>query len=222
MFGALNDIRVADIVTAFNALFGFLGIYFVFSDLQLSALFLFVSVIMDGLDGAISRIELSLLGEDLDSLADIISFGVLPSLMLIAISDSWVYYSIAGLFLVSGMIRLARFNILKIKDEFVGYPITASALFIGSLVYLEIADYIIAIVAFVLSFFMISNLRYPKIRDKLLLTFTGVVLISAFFIKDSAYIVAGLTLVYLISPFPAEVRRWMERRRGERLLSRLG
>ncbi len=222
MFGALNDIRAADIVTAFNALFGFLGIYFVFSDLHLSALFLFVSVIMDGLDGAISRIELSLLGEDLDSLADMISFGVLPSLMLIAISDGWIYYSIAGLFLITGMIRLARFNILKIKDEFVGYPITASALFIGSLVYLEIADYIIAIVAFVLSFFMISNLRYPKIRDKLLLTFTGVVLISAFFIKDSAYIVAGLTLVYLISPFPAEVRGWMERRRGERLLSRLG
>jgi|Deesub1362B_J571_1020462.scaffolds.fasta_scaffold00039_93 CDP-diacylglycerol--serine O-phosphatidyltransferase len=222
MFGALNDIRAADIVTAFNALFGFLGIYFVFSDLQLSALFLFVSVIMDGIDGAISRIELSLLGEDLDSLADMISFGVLPSLMLIAISDSWIYYSIGGLFLITGMIRLARFNILKIKDEFVGYPITASALFIGSLVYLEIANYIIAIVALVLSFFMISNLRYQKIRDKILLTFTGVVLISAFFIKDSAYIVAGLTLVYLVSPFPAEVSRWLERKKGERLLSRLG
>jgi len=222
MFGALNDIRAADIVTAFNALFGFLGIYFVFSDLQLSALFLFVSVIMDGIDGAVSRIELSLLGENLDSLADIISFGVLPSLMLIAISDSWIYYSIAGLFLITGMIRLARFNILKIKDEFVGYPITASGLFIGSLIYLEVSNYIIATVAFILSFFMISNLRYPKIRDKLLLIFTAVVLVSAFFIRDSAYILAGLTALYLASPFPEKVRGWQERRRGERLLSRLG
>ena len=222
MFGALNDIRAADIVTAFNALFGFLGIYFVFSDLHLSALFLFASVITDGLDGAISRIELSLLGEDLDSLADIISFGVLPSLMLIAIANSWIYYSIAGLFLITGMIRLARFNILKIKEEFVGYPITASALFIGSLVYVDIPNYIIAIVAFFLSFFMISNLRYPKIRDKFLLTFTGVVLISAFFIRDSAYILAGLTFLYLLSAFPDEVRGWLERRRGKKLLSRLG
>ena len=222
MFGALNDIRAADIVTALNALFGFLGIYFVFSDLNLSALFLFVSVIMDGLDGAVSKIELSLLGENLDSLADIVSFGVLPALMLIAISDSWVYYSIAGLYLVTGMIRLARFNLLKIKDEFIGYPITASALFLGSLVYLGIANYVIAIVAFFLSFFMISSLRYPKIRDRLLLIFTGVVLISAFFIRDSAYIIAGLTFLYLLSPFPDEVRGWLERRRGKKLLSRLG
>jgi CDP-diacylglycerol--serine O-phosphatidyltransferase len=222
MFGALNDIRAADIVTALNALFGFLGIYFVFSDLQLSALFLFTSVIMDGLDGAISRIELSLLGENLDSLADIVSFGVLPALMLLAISDSWVYYSIAGLFFVTGMVRLARFNVLGIKDEFVGYPITASALFVGSLVYLELPNYLIAIVAFFLSFFMISNLRYAKIRDKLLLIFTAVVLVSAFFIRDSAYIVAGLTFLYLLSPFPAEVKAWMEKRRGRKLLSRLG
>ena len=222
MFGALNDIRAADIVTAFNALFGFLGIYFVFSNLQLSALFLFASVIMDGLDGAVSRIELSLLGEDLDSLADIISFGVLPSLMLIAISDSWIYFSIAGLYLITGMIRLARFNLLKIKDEFVGYPITAAGLFIGSLIYLETPNHVVATVAFLLSFFMVSNLRYAKIRDRLLLTFTGIVLISAFFIRDSAYIVAGLVFLYLLSPFPAEVRGWLERRRGRKLLSRLG
>jgi CDP-diacylglycerol--serine O-phosphatidyltransferase len=222
MFGALNDIRAADIVTALNALFGFLGIFFVFTDLQLSIMFLFASVIMDGLDGAISRIELSLLGKDLDSLADVISFGVLPSLMLIAISNSWIYYSVAGLFLITGMIRLARFNVLKIEEEFVGYPITASALFIGSLVYLEVSNYLIATVAFFLSFFMISNLRYPKIRDRLLLIFMGVLLTSAFFIRDSAYIIAGLTFLYLLSPFPDEVMGWLERRKGKKLLSRLG
>jgi hypothetical protein len=69
---------------------------------------------------------------------------------------------------------------------------------------------------------MISNFRYPKVRDKLLLTFMGLLLISTFFIRDTAYIIAGLTFLYLLSPFPDEVRGWLERRKGKRLLSKLG
>jgi CDP-diacylglycerol--serine O-phosphatidyltransferase len=221
MFGALNDIRVADIFTALNALFGFLGIYFVFFDIRYSALFLFVSVIMDGVDGAIARIELSLLGEDLDSLADIISFGVLPSMMLIKVSSGGIYYSIAGLFLICGMIRLARFNVLKIKDEFVGFPITSSGLVLALLIYLGFEAWVVGSVAVVLSIFMISNLRYPKVRDKLLLIFAGIVLVSVFFVYESAYIMLGLTILYLLSPFPIEVRKWLERRKGRKLVSRL-
>jgi CDP-diacylglycerol--serine O-phosphatidyltransferase len=221
MFGVLNDVRLADIFSALNALFGFLGIYFVFYDLSYSAIFLFIAVIMDGVDGAISRIEGSILGEDLDSLADLISFGVLPALMIIAISNGWMYFSISGLFLITGMLRLARFNLLKVKDEFIGYPITAAALFVGSLIYLELPSYIVGSVAFILSFFMICNLRYPKIRDKFLLTITGVVIISSIFIKDSAFATAGLTLLYLFSPFPKEVGLWLERRRERKLLSKL-
>ncbi len=217
MFGALNDIRMADIFTALNALFGFLGIYFVFIDLRIAAMFLFISVIMDGVDGAVARIELSLLGKDLDSLADIISFGILPSMMLFRIAESWVYYSVAGLFLICGMIRLARFNVLSIKDAFVGFPITASALVIALMVYIESPEPFICFTAFFLSFFMISNLRYVKIRDKILLFVSGVVLISTLFISDSAYIMLGMTLLYLASPFPGEVKRWIERRKEKKL-----
>ncbi|AGK61964.1 CDP-diacylglycerol--serine O-phosphatidyltransferase [Archaeoglobus sulfaticallidus PM70-1] len=200
MFGALNYIRIADIFSALNALFGILGIYFVFTDVRASALFLVASAIMDGVDGAVARLETSLLGENLDSLADMISFGVLPALIIISLGDEWYYFSISGLFLICGMIRLARFNLLKIKDEFVGFPITASALIVGAMVLIDFNAVAIAFVSVLLSLLMISDIRYPKVRDKIVLGVVAVVMVSVFFIPESAYILLALMVLYLFSP----------------------
>lgn len=175
----------------------------------MSVEFLFISAIMDGADGFVaSKIGEGPLGKPLDSLADAVSFGVLPSLM-IALSG---HIAVAMVFLLTGILRLARFNVLK-KENFIGYPITASAIFIASMFYLNFNILAIEIMAIVLSVFMIVDIEYVKIRDNVILFVFAVVIISSFVVRDAAYAVLAMTLLYLVSPFPGRVYQWIERRR---------
>jgi len=102
------------------------------------------SCIFDMLDGRLARLggNESPFGREFDSLADIVSFGVAPALMVYKIvlhefpRTVWV---IAGIYLVCGALRLARFNCLAAADsakankEFKGFPIPAAAGLIASL-----------------------------------------------------------------------------------------
>jgi len=216
MFRIVYEIKLSDIFTFLNMSFGFVGILYLFQDIYVSIQFLFLSALMDGVDGIIaSRVGEGSLGKVLDSLADVVSFGVLPALML-SISG---FFSVALIFLLAGTLRLARFSILR-RENFVGYPITASGLLIASLFYLDFEIVTIAATTLIISAFMLSDIEYIKIRDKVILFVVAVVIISAFVVKDAAYVIIALTLLYLVSPFPWRLNQWLVERKRRRLFSR--
>ncbi len=209
MFRVLYEIRISDLFTFLNLFFGFAGILYLFQDVTMSVKFLFISAIMDGADGFVaSKVGEGPLGKPLDSLADTISFGVLPALM-IALSG---YMAVAIAFLLTGVLRLARFNVLK-KEDFIGFPITASAIVVASMFYLNFDILTIEIMAVILSVFMILDVEYVKIRDNVIMFVFAVIIISSFVVTDAAYAVLAMTILYLVSPFPGRVYQWIERRK---------
>ena len=136
-------------------------------------------MIFDGLDGRIARLTktTSAFGEQYDSLADIITFGMAPAFL----AYSWVLkpfgrlgWMAAFLFLLCAALRLARFNVTKpeIRSEhFVGLPSPASAVVIASIVIAfedlfatRINPFIMVMVVYALAFLMVSNIKYPAFK----------------------------------------------------------
>lgn len=96
-----------------------------------SVLFIFIAAFLDRFDGIVARKlnQESALGKQLDSMSDIISFGVAPAILIyeLALSE----FGIAGMvvtviYISSGAFRLARFNISESNGYFTGLPITAA------------------------------------------------------------------------------------------------
>lgn len=115
---------------------------------ELALLFIIISAAFDFFDGLAARAlnAYSPLGKDLDSLADDISFGVAPSLMIFSLfkempypaymadMSAWLPYS-AFLIAVFSALRLAKFNNdTRQKTSFIGLPVPANALFWASLI----------------------------------------------------------------------------------------
>ena len=136
-------------------------------------------MIFDGLDGRIARLTktTSAFGEQYDSLADIITFGMAPAFL----AYSWVLkpfgrlgWMAAFLFLLCAALRLARFNVTKpeIRGEyFVGLPSPASAVVIASIVIAfedlfatRMNPFIMVMVVYALAFLMVSNIKYPAFK----------------------------------------------------------
>lgn len=204
----LKQLKVADIFSILNATFGFGGILYLFkSGINANTFyFLYLSSFMDGADGiAANRFGKSPFGKDLDSLADSISFGLFPSLIL-AYNDNTLAIP-ALIFVIASILRLARFNVIE-AENFVGFPTVASALLLTSLIRLDFALGIIFIVTVFLAFLMISDIEYVKIRNRALLLLLGFVILLCFFVKIAVYILLLLTLIYLISPVFMGVVKW--------------
>jgi len=144
------------------------------------------SCIFDMLDGRLARLggNESPFGREFDSLADVVSFGVAPALMVYRIvlhefhQTGWV---IASLYLICGALRLARFNCLAAEDsagankEFRGFPIPAAAGLIASLTlfmlwmaegehHLGMWRWVLPVLLVFLSWMMFSGFRYPSFK----------------------------------------------------------
>ena len=145
-----------------------------------AAVLVIVAAVLDMLDGRIARLtnSTSEFGEEYDSLADLVSFGVAPAVLAYSwgLSDfdrlGWLA---SFLFVVCGSMRLARFNIqthIADKKYFIGLPIPAAA---GTLCTLVLAtpeplvDRIwmtgLLVMTVVLSYLMISTIRYRSFKD---------------------------------------------------------
>ncbi len=181
-------LRFADVFSILNLVSGFFGVC-----LQ-NVKFVMLSVLMDGLDGVFARrFGGSELGKELDSLADSVSFGVLPSYILF--KSGYVYASI--LYLVSSVYRLARFNVLN-RENFIGLPTTASALLLTCLISLNFPR--VDLVAIALSLLMVSGLEYRKIKSICITIPAGILIALAIFFDQLMYVVLVLTSIYVISP----------------------
>lgn len=164
----------ANVVTILNIIFGTLAItYTMAQEYRTAALLILVAVIMDGADGRIARRldSTSELGKELDSLCDLVSFGVAPAMLLYSQVLQPSYHTlglmVCILFVVCGALRLARFNILNIHEYFLGIPITITGLtlaFLSLLVsYTSVSPTIVLVIVFALSLLMVSNLKIPKL-----------------------------------------------------------
>ena len=154
---------------------------------EYAILLIFGSCLFDLLDGRLARLggQESPFGREFDSLADIISFGMAPAMLLsraVLFPLGNVGWAIALVYLVCGAMRLARFNCLAAlpkkpgeSNDFRGLPIPMAAGFIASLTFLLIDlyqndheigmwKYILAGAMLGLSLLMISDVRYPSFK----------------------------------------------------------
>ncbi|MBE1553941.1 CDP-diacylglycerol--serine O-phosphatidyltransferase [Sporosarcina limicola] len=122
----------ANILTILNLSSGFLALIFVTKGhVQLAIVLIFLAAIFDMYDGKVARSlnVTSDFGKQLDSLADLISFGVAPAILIY--TNVLYEYSVVGLFftvlyVLCGAIRLARFNVTTFTGSFQGLPIPAA------------------------------------------------------------------------------------------------
>jgi CDP-diacylglycerol--serine O-phosphatidyltransferase len=147
---------------------------------DLAAGLLFLAGFLDSLDGRVARMtgSTSAFGEQLDSLADVLSFGLAPAFLVYhwGLSTYGRFGLFASfLFLVCGACRLARFNVqLNVVDKrwFVGLPIPAAAGALCGLIWVipePLPDPRIAmamlVVTLALGFLMVSTFRYRSFKD---------------------------------------------------------
>lgn len=119
-------------ITIMNLLCGFTAI--MIADFYRSSILLLCCLVFDTLDGMTARAlkAQSEVGKELDSLADLVSFGIAPAYLYFKLAPSLMWYAyIPPLFLVAASaLRLAKFNLLPSSKYFTGLPTPATALFL--------------------------------------------------------------------------------------------
>ena len=184
----------------------------------LASWLILLALVFDGLDGRVARMTntTSQFGVEFDSLADIISFGIAPAMLLyFYVGDEFGRFGIlvSALYVIFGAIRLARFNISTAKTDpnvFIGLPIPTAAVFVSMWILLfnkyALEDSSIALLVLTLfvAVLMVSNFRYPSFKkvelDKPLVFKTMIVLVLAasllylFSAEGFAIIILGYTL----------------------------
>ncbi len=167
---------IPSIFTLANLLCGFLALILVIENhYTISATMILLAVLLDSLDGKVTR-RLSVssdFGKELDSLCDLVSFGVAPAILtyqaiLHPLQLEYVRYiglSIAAIFALCGAIRLARFNMLNITTHFVGVPITFAGGFMALLMFFRVIMpwYIYLASMAILAFLMVSTFKVAKL-----------------------------------------------------------
>lgn len=201
------------------------------------------AVVFDSLDGRLARMggRTSLFGAEFDSLADVVSFGMAPALMvfflILAPRGEYQWFRefgwlIAFIYLLCGAVRLARFNVItnpllhrseaESSKDFVGLPIPAAAGTVATLVLLMLnlaanarelrqLTLTLPLILILVSFLMISTIRYPSFKQinwetrTRFRTFVGLFIVVviiwklqeiAFFFLFLAYIFYGLFAHY--------------------------
>ena len=136
---------IPNTITSMNLLCGVLGVIFTLEGhIEIAFPLMLAAAVFDFCDGLAARLlgAYSDIGKELDSLCDMVSFGVLPSLMLYKVSPEghWTAYIPLFIALMSGL-RLAKFNVNESQSlGFIGLATTACAMMCGSLAYWIDAD----------------------------------------------------------------------------------
>ena len=172
----LKMVGIADIASLLNAVSGMLAIIMAFyQNSILSALFLILAVVFDAIDGPLARRFPSpskdVFGETMDSLADAISFGIAPAIIIFELFNTPLMIIASILLLCCGILRLSRYNTIITEQEgptktFIGLPIPVSSFMLSLLLFSQINQAsLILIIMSVIAILMISTLEYPKIKN---------------------------------------------------------
>ncbi|MDQ0091790.1 CDP-diacylglycerol--serine O-phosphatidyltransferase [Paenibacillus anaericanus] len=165
---------IPNLFTLGNLFLGMLAIMLAFDGrFSLAAIMVIVAMLLDGLDGRVARALncQSEFGKELDSLSDIISFGIAPALLMYTISFHSIplglAWTVTAVFPMCGALRLARFNVQKgIPGYFIGLPIPAAGGVLAtlSLFHKDITAPYFIIAMLLLSYLMVSSVKYPNFK----------------------------------------------------------
>ncbi|HVJ46958.1 MAG TPA: CDP-diacylglycerol--serine O-phosphatidyltransferase [Luteolibacter sp.] len=243
-FGMIEVQRVIEIKKAAGDLTNYLmagSEYFQISKkyYEYAILLIFGSCLFDLLDGRLARLggQDSPFGREFDSLADIVSFGMAPAMLvskavLFALPSNigWV---LAFVYLLCGAMRLARFNCLaalpkkpNASNDFRGIPIPMAAGFIASLTFLIIDiyrtdrdlgfwKYALAAAMLGLSALMISDVRYPsfkKVDLKTRSTLWAIVLAAVLIVITVKYLYIVPVVLFSVYLLYGLIRPWISQR----------
>lgn len=155
-----------------NLYLGLLAIYLVVGGRWRPASFVIIlGMFMDGLDGRLARLldVTSNFGKELDSLADIVTFGVAPAVLMVSFNpSSLAFHLAAGAFVFCGAIRLARFNTQPpaMTGHFTGLPITAAGgiASTATLYSIALSPAFLPLVFIALAILMVSRVPYPDFK----------------------------------------------------------
>jgi CDP-diacylglycerol---serine O-phosphatidyltransferase len=154
---------VPNLFTMGNLLCGLFSITFTMSGhFQMAVLLIFIAAFLDLFDGKMARILKvnSELGVHLDSLADVVSFGIAPALLFYALSPDSLLTSLAFiLYPAMGALRLARFSAKPTIGYFMGIPIPLAGLIIAGM---GLFHYSNSFVTILLAILMVSPIRIKK------------------------------------------------------------
>lgn len=169
----LRTLKLADLVTLLNSLFGLLAVILVQDGFTyLAPVLILAAAVADGVDGYLSRMfSGSEIGANLDSLADVISFGLAPVAIVYAASGSEASYLLLialCFYFFCGILRLARFNTVhQGLPSFKGLPITAGGIILSAYVLTGEKYFhsgLVILLAFIIGLLMISKITYMKAR----------------------------------------------------------
>lgn len=222
--------RLANFLTILSLICGFVSIIFSLENhFTFACWAIFLSVIFDGVDGQIARRNPmpSEFGKELDSLVDVISFGLAPSILgYIFVYQDFYFFATLALFiyLFCSVFRLAKYNITpkeKLVNYFYGLPTTVGGGLLASFIliyrkkqYEALPAYIPSIfivMVLILAFLMISRVRYLNLdgliqlfgkKTKWIFLILIILLITAAFLRKVGIATFILFLIYVIfSPF---------------------
>lgn len=167
---------IPNALTALNLV---LGVFAIISTLQqqfvYAAFFIVSAMIADGFDGRAARFfkVSSEFGKELDSLCDLVSFGVAPAILAYVFSLhelGYAGYGVAAFFATCGALRLARFNVNtgSVKGYFMGLPIPAGGCVVSTfiLVGYKPGAWLFAFMVAIVGYLMVSTIRYPDFKGK--------------------------------------------------------
>lgn len=190
-------------------------------DFEYASMAIFVAMVMDGLDGRVARMTntQSAFGAEYDSLADIVSFGIAPSL----VAYSWglsglgkLGWLVAFFFAAATALRLARFNTQAESQDkrcFQGLPCPAAAGFIAGMIWVA-HDYgvpghrlwiLAAIVTTITGVLMVSSIPYHSFKEvhlKTPISFVALLVILIIFMAvsiDPPFVLLTVFTVYVFS-----------------------
>ena len=187
-----------------------------------AAIAIFVAIVLDGMDGRIARLTntQSAFGMQYDSLSDMISFGLAPSLVMY----QWALFGMGKLgwlaafvYTVCASLRLARFNTQATSIDrrfFQGLPSPGAAAVLGALVWFgsryglidgKTIEFICFLVTVIVGLLMVSNIRYHSFKEFDLknripfVTFLIIVPIFVLVAIEPASILFLLAAIYVVS-----------------------
>ncbi len=201
------EIKQQDVATLANLLFGIMALVFLgASNTSAAAVLILVSVIADGADGYLARARgHGSLGFQLDSLADFVSFGLVPSLLAFyllrdALGIPLVFFFLSFIYAASGMIRLARYNTTPQARLFLGLPITAAGLIVSLYVIAGFPPVGLVPLLLLLSGLMLSDFGYSKVSNNLTLAVLGILLLLVIILNligsDLSQLISIIVLIF--------------------------
>lgn len=187
--------HIPNTITSLNLLFGTIAVIYAFEGYQIFSIYLILlAAICDFLDGFAARLlkTYSPIGKELDSLADLISFGLAPTILLYHRMDDFVGSQISGgtdtiylevlMFVpvsitIASALRLAIFNVdTRQSENFIGLPTPANALLICMFLHFSTyntlfdgllnTNYFIPVVSLILSYLLVSSIPMFSLKFK--------------------------------------------------------